>query len=132
MLSTLYKSRTTNKSKTLKNVKMEQKIATNVLLKNNNTLKTKAINILTDLYHKKLKERERSIKRSRRMAQMKNELSFKEIYEDIFTAKNKMSGTKSNLWKSNPKTEHSSFENAKRNNGMISEDYCVQLNKNIR
>ena len=132
MLSTLYKSRTKNNSKTSKNVKIEQKNATNVLVKNNNTLKTKAINILTDLYHKKMKERESSNQRSRRMANMKNYLSFKEISADIFSGKNEMSGLYSDLFKPDPKTDYSIFENAMTNNRTISEDDCVQLNKNIR
>ena len=132
MLSSLYKSTIQNKSKTTENVKLEPKNATNLLLKNNNTLKTKAINILTDLYHKKMKEKERRYKRSRRMAQMKNELSFKEISSDVFTDKNRMFGLKSNLLKSDPKAQYPLFKNANRNNGTISEDGCVELNKNIR
>ena len=132
MLGTLYKSRIQNKSKTTKNVKLEPKNATNVLLKNNNTLKTKAINILTDLYHKKMKERERRNKRSRRMAQMRNELSFKEISADLFTDKNRLSGLKSNLLKSDPKTQHPLFKDANSNNGTISDDECAKINKNIR
>ena len=132
MLGTLYKSRIQNKSKTTKNVKLEQKNATNVLLKNKNTLKTKAINILTDLYHKKMKEKERRNKRSRRVAQMRNELSFKDISADVFTDKNRTSGLKKNLLKFHPKTQHPLFENANRNNGTIFDDDCAEINKNIR
>ena len=132
MLGTLYKSRIQNKSKTTKNVKLEKKNATNVLLKNNNTLKTKAINILTDLYHKKMKEKERRNKRSRRRARMKNKSSFKEISADVFTDKNRMSGLKSNLLKSHPKAQHPYFEISNGNNGTISNDDCAEINKNIR
>ena len=66
------------------------------------------------------------------MAQMKNELAFKEIYADVFTEKNRMSGLKSNLLKSDPITQHTLFENANRNNGEISDDDCAEINKNIR
>ena len=132
MLSSLYKSTIQNKSKTTENVKLEPKNATNVLLKNNNRLKTKAINILTDLYHKKMKEKERRNERSRRMAQMKNESYFKEISEDVFADKNRMSGLKSNLLKSHPKAQHPLFEISNGNNGTISNDDCAEINKNIR
>ena len=127
-----YKSRIKNKSKTTKNVKLEQKNATNVLLKNKNTLKAKAINILTDLYHKKMKQKERRNKRSRRVAQMRNEISFKDISADVFTDKNRTSGLKKNLLKFHPKTQHPLFENANKNNGTIFDDECAEINKNIR
>ena len=132
MLNTLYESRIQNEFKTTKNVKLEPKNATNVLLKNNNRLKTKAINILTDLYHKKMKEKERRNERSRRMAQMKNESYFKEISADLFADKNRMSGLKSNLLKSHPKAQHPLFEISNGNNGTISNDDCAEINKNIR
>ena len=79
-----------------------------------------------------MKEKARRNKRSRRRAQMKNELSFKEISADVFTDKNRMSGLKKNLLKFHPKTQHPLFKNANRNNGTIYDDDCAEINKNIR
>ena len=66
------------------------------------------------------------------MAQMNNELSFKEISADVVTDKNRMSGLKSNLLKFDPKIQHPLFENANGNNGTISDDDCAEINQNIR